>query len=562
MTPLDPSSRSFRFIIFPICVAYFLICVLFGGWPFNRIFLDSLFNSRIALILVTLCILHSRNIFQKVTRQTVVETLGFFVIIGIAAYLRFKGIQNLKLLGPTVDEPILVDPVLRMLGTGSYDFENYEYGGVYFYVLGIAFILMIFRGISHFWYRNISDIPQVEYYTAGRMTTAFFSLAIVACTYGIARKYFGKIPAIAASLILTFSALSFTVAHEVRLDFALALWILLAHLFFLRILDEPSSLNYTLAGIFCGLAIGTKYTVVTIFIPFLIAHALSKKEKWLDWNLLLGLFCGFALYALTNLYALIHLNSFLIRLSIAVYHNLNPQHWSHASNRALEYTYILITEGIGLVGLIAALITLPRIFSRPGFAEVGSGNRASDRLLLLWTFPLLHLLFLGSYPSGFSRYIIPVLPLLAILAGEGVRIVLEWIKIKVKVEARPNRVVATAALVLLVLFPAWSAYRYYAEVAKGLSPQEVISWIQQNIPEGSTILTDPTGPVVPADHYKVSSLNYAEFKETRNVKGFEYVCVTEDLFKRIPPRAYEVLHEFPSRTKSLDRSVRIYKAVQ
>jgi len=37
--------------------------------------------------------------------------------------------------------------------------------------------------------------------------------------------------------------------------------------------------------------------------------------------------------------------------------------------------------------------------------------------------------------------------------------------------------------------------------------------------------------------------------------------VTEDLFFRIPD-SYEILHEFPSRTKSLDRSVRIYKAVE
>jgi 4-amino-4-deoxy-L-arabinose transferase-like glycosyltransferase len=571
MTSFDPSSRLFRFIILPICVAYFLVCVLLGGWPFNLIFLDSLFNSRIAFLLLTLCILHSRNIFQRITRQTVLEALGFLVIIAIAAYLRFKGIRNLELLGPTVDEPILVDPVLRMLRTGSYDFVNYEYGGVYFYVLAIAFILMIFRSVSHFWYRNINEIPDFAYYTAGRMTTAFFSLAIVACIYGIARKYFGKIPAIAASLILTFSALSFTVAHEVRLDFALALWILLAHWFFLRTLDEPSSLNYALAGTFCGLAIGTKYTVVTIFISFLITHALSKKGKWLDWNLLLGLFCGIAVYSLTNLPALIHVNSFLIRLSIAVYHNLNPQHWSHTSNRALEYTYILISQGIGLVALIAALITLPRFFSRPGFAKVGSGSlasaepgnerRASDRLLLLWTFPFLHLLLLGSYPSGFDRYIIPVLPLLSILAGEGVRIIVEWIRIKARMDPRPVKFVATAALALLVVYPAWNAYRYYAELAKGLSPKEVITWIQQNIPEGSTILTDPTGPVVPPDRYKVTSLNYAQFKEPRNVKGFDYVCVTEDLFKRIP-RTYEVLHEFASRTKALDRSVRIYKAVE
>src|SRR5262245_14990427 len=120
---------------------------------------------------------------------------------------------------------------------------------------------------------------------------------------------------------------------------------------------------------------------------------------------------------------------------------------------------------------------------------------------------------------------------------------------------------ATAVVALLVIYLAWNVYRYYSELAKGLSPTEVITWIQKNIPEGSTILTDPTGPVIPADHYKVSSLNYAEFKEPRNVKGFDYVCVTEDLFKRIP-HTYEVLHEFPSRTKSLDRAVRIYKSVE
>lgn len=558
MSPLDPSSRSFRYLIFPLCLAYFVICVFLGGWPFNLVFLDSLFNSRIALILTAVCLLHSRNVFQNITRETVLEASGFFVILAIAAYLRFKGIGDLALSGPTIDEPLLVRPVLRMLRTGSYDFANYEYGGVFFYVLAIVFTLMIFRGISRFSFRDLNEIPEFEYYTAGRMATAFFSLATVACTYGIARKYFGRIPAIAASLILTFSTLSFT-ANQVRLDFALAFWVLLAHWFFLRMLDDPSSLNYAFAGTFCGLAVGTKYTVAPIFISLLIAHVLSKKEKWLDWNLLLALFCGIGLYLLTNLYAFIHIDKLLIRLPNAVYH-LNPKHWSSVPNRALEHTFTLMKQGIGIAALLAAFITLPRIL-RPGPAEAGlrHGEPASDRLLILWTFPLLHLLLIGSYPSGFPRYLLPVLPLLSILAGEGIRIIVEWIKTRLKIAPRWSRFLLPAALAVLIAQPAWSAYQHYAELAKVLSPHEVIAWIEANIPEGSKILSDPTGPVISSNRYDVRYLTYAQFMEPRNVKGFDYVCVTEDLFNRIP-RSYEVLHEFPARTKSMDRSIRIYKA--
>src|SRR5262245_4105583 len=107
MTPLDPASRAFRFIILPICIAYFLICVLFGGWPFNLILPNLLFNGRVALFLIAICILHSRNAFQNITRENLIEAFGLFVILGIAAQLLLHGIKDLEFLGPTQDEPLL-----------------------------------------------------------------------------------------------------------------------------------------------------------------------------------------------------------------------------------------------------------------------------------------------------------------------------------------------------------------------------------------------------------------------------------------------------------------------
>jgi hypothetical protein len=114
---------------------------------------------------------------------------------------------------------------------------------------------------------------------------------------------------------------------------------------------------------------------------------------------------------------------------------------------------------------------------------------------------------------------------------------------------------------LLLIQPVWGAIQFYSEMSKVLPAKDVIDWVQKNIPAGAKILADPTGPLIPTDRYDVTSLSYDEFRFVRNVRGYDYVCVTEDLFFRIPD-SYEILHEFPSRTKALDRSVRIYKAVQ
>jgi len=554
MTSLDPLSRSFRFIILPFCIAYFLICVLFGGWPFNLILPGLLFNGRVALLLVAICILYSRNAFQNITREHLFECLGLLAILGIAANLLLYKIGDLEFLGPTQDEPLLVEPVMQMLRTGTYDFQNYEYGGVYFYVLAIAFVMKMFHGAPHARFHTIADFPETYFYTVGRVVTVLFNLATIAGVYAVARKYFGRLPAFAASLILTFSGLVYTISHQVRLDFALAFFVLLAHWFFLRMLDEPSSLNYTLAGIFCGLAVGTKYTVAPIFISLLVAHTLLKKDRWLNWNLILGLFVGVAVYVITNLYAFIHLAIFVDRLATAIYHNLNPSHWSSVSNRALEHTRLLAYDGIGIVALLASLITIPRIFSRQLRLE-------SDRILILWTFPFLHLLLIGSYPSGFPRYLLPVLPLLSILAGEGIRIALDWLKTRNKTAQRFSKFLVPAVIALLLVQPVWGAIHYYSDMSKVMPAKDVIDWVEKNIPAGAKILADPTGPLIPTDRYDVTTMSYDEFRLVRKVRGYDYVCVTEDLFFRIPD-SYEILHEFPSRTKSLDRSVRIYKAVE
>lgn len=541
-------SNFWRLIGFPLSLAYFIVCLFLGGYPFNLIFIDALFNIRFSVILLAICILVSYGGMQKLQKNVVLEIFAIAVILGVAAYLRLKEISETVFMGPTVDEPLVVVPVLKMLRTGSLDFQTYEYGGVWFYVLLAVFIIFAMREVATFHYKQVSEITDQAFYVAGRYATAFFSLITVGATYWIARRSFGKLAAILSSSIVALSYLCFSEAHQIRLDHLLTLFVIIAHCFLLNILEERSGLNYVLAGMFIGLAIATKYTVLPLFVSLILAHAFAKgRTRWLDWNLIGALSAAVFTYVLFNAAALLHVNDLVFRLTRAVYHNLSPEHWSHEANRPLQNFKLLVLQGVGLFAIVPILFTLVQLVYRP-----------DGRSLILWCFPILHLAMLGSYPSGFPRYLMPVIPNLAILAGEGTRRLVEWISLRVRSTGIRQEVIAAMTIFLMISFSSFYAFRHFALMKQRLKPQTVIAWIERNIPEGTTIFADPTGPILSRKKYDLHYISNHELRNLRSSSDVQYLCVTEDLFRYIPNR-FKILKEFPAQTKDKDRYIRIYK---
>ena len=302
------------------------------------------------------------------------------------------------------------------------------------------------------------------------------------------------------------------------------MFVLIAHYFFLRMLQSPDYLNYFLAGTFTGLAIGTKYTVVSLVAPLFLAHILAGDRKQiLNWKLLLsGASCA-GVFVIFNYFAFANLDVFMNRLPRAIYHSVSPAHWSAVGNRPLLYFEILLNQGMGLVPWITAVFALIRaIYLR------------DNRILLLWFFPILLLATVGSYPSGYPRYLLPVLPVLAILSGIGAQQILDWLKSRFHWEGRRYAIAASLAVVFIAVQPAWNAVAYWQEVSQARDAKSIVDWVISNVPPGSTILVDPTGPILPQDHHKIVTLNYRDFQNSRFLQDAEYVCVSEDLFKRIP----------------------------
>lgn len=532
--------------VFVVALCYAFWCIFLGGWPLREFLLPVVVSGTLAIVVLAVCILVSRGWIPKLTRELAWELLIVAGILGVAGYLRFYGIAKTAGWMPTIDEPIIVQPVLRMMRTGSLDPMAYEYGGVWFYLLLIIYGITIVHLLSGFVYKDVASIPEQVFYVAGRYATALVSVGTVALAYFTARRFFGKLPAAVAGVVLALSTLSFMTSHQIRLDVALAFFVLAAHYYFLRMLEEPSSMNYWLAGILCGLAIGTKYTVVPIAASLLLAHALAQNGKrLLNWNLLLALGSVVVVFVFFNFFAFAHLDQFFARLPRAIYHNLSPQHWSATDNRPLEYFRNLIYNGISVIALVPIFFTLVQvIFSR------------DNKFLVLWCFPLLFLATIGSYPSGFPRYLLPVLPIFAILAGAGTQSLLE--RLAVRFPSAATAKAAVLAVVFIAALPMLAAVQFLLEAGHELQPEVIASWVQQNVPAGSAIVVDPTGPILDQTAYKLVPLTYRDFQNPHNLKNAEYLVVSQDLFNRIPDD-FHVVKEFPAQTRSLDRSFRVYQ---
>lgn len=540
-------QKYFRRIIVPLCLLYFVLCVFLGGYPLNRILVNQVFDGRIALVVLILCLAYSYNLLQKLSPSGWLEYGFCAVLIALAAYLRLNGHDNIIRSGPSVDEVLIIPPVLNMLQRGTLNFHQYQYGGVFYYILLAVFTFYVSRTAFRFEYPDFREIPEQNFYQAGRISAGIFSTMTVFVTYLTARKFFGQLAAIIAAILMTLCYLDYNLAHQVRLDLALTFFVIAAHFFLLQMLQQPAALYYFFAGIFCGLSIGTKFTVAPIFVSLIVTHLLATKgKKWLDWNIVIAVFSAIGVFSLFNFESFQHLNDFLQLLTVAVQHNLSPEQRTHSANRPLQYFGILVTQGIGYVALIPLFFTLALLL-----------YRRDERLLVMWCFPALFLIHLGLYPSGFPRYVLPVIPNFAILAGFGAQEMYSWLVARLQVQNQGKLAIGLVLVLLITIIPLIDAGNFIRDMKNRLDPAEVVSWVEKNIPENSTILVDPTGPLLPEGKYDIKEIAYRDFRR-RDFVGADYLCVTEDLFDRIP-KDFTVLKEFPAKTQSLDRTIRIYQ---
>ena len=400
------------------------------------------------------------------------------------------------------------------------------------------------------WVGAVELVPDMDFYfqhpeamaklyIVGRIVTLIFALGCIVVLALSAELIFGREAMGPAALILALMPVFAINAHYLTADIPMLFWICLTLLASVHILRGKGVRSYILAGVFLGLAAGTRYQGGLAAFLILFAHLLrpseskeedagidSDKETHSDsiitrfWGRYLWIAAGVSIlvFLATNPYILLKPGQFFSEFVGELRGSRNPQAF-------LLSSILLVESGLGLMlafAIMGALVLLIARRDRPViFVVLGFGVPAV-------------LLFAGR--PAMVRYLMPVVPLPALLLAWAFAVVHRQGKTLGKTPAK----LATPILLAVV---AAATFLHTADYCKLFSDRDSDTrtkageWIARCLPTGATVgtLSEPWQfDLPPLDGNRLKIRIVEPSLESLDVAAPDYI-VTSDL--QFPPIA-------------------------
>jgi len=201
-----------------------------------------------------------------------------FLIFFLGAFIRFYNLGWGLPYPFHPDERNMAEAITR-LESNKLDPEFYAYGQFPLY-------LAYFTG-TIFWSlvkgKAVESLSFTQATLALRFWSAFFSVMTLVVGYLIAKKLFEKeIYHFLSLILLVFTPGLIQIAHFGTTESILAFCFLAVVFFSLKILEKPSCKNFLGAAGLLGIALGTKISAATFFVPFVLASffQILRQKKW------------------------------------------------------------------------------------------------------------------------------------------------------------------------------------------------------------------------------------------------------------------------------------------
>lgn len=357
-------------------------------------------------------------------RAVLAVCAGLAVLLALGAWLRFTGIDFLLPQHPEPDGAVIVYQLDAHEGRIA-DPKSHEYWGFYPHLLA---------QVARAWPRDEAaepgaGAPIADHLAAARSsqsrarrTVAAASLLVVPATFFLARRFLsGAWSAIAAALTAT-SFLHVWFAQQSRphaVSTALDALVLLAAC---GMVARPSVWTFALAPLSLGLAVACLQSGVATAVSILAAVLLVREKPARLWLALgAGAACGITLAlafypASTNpesanapLIGWDAKYGTLLLKGHQIFIGLFDGDGLPVVSRALwEYEPVLTV--VALIGIVLALVR------RWNYLPVVRAEKV-DELIVVLTFGIAYFVVIALYERSYQRFVLPLLPLLAILAA-------------------------------------------------------------------------------------------------------------------------------------------------
>jgi len=420
-------------------------------------------------------------------------------------------------------------------GSGDLNPHWFHKPALYMYLLFFEYGMYFLIGNLLGWFSSVEEFA-LHYFSnmepfllIGRMTTVLFSLATIYLTYHIGKIHENRRVGLIAGLFLALCVGNFLSSIVVKADVPATFFAMLSLFFIFRMYEQGKRPDYLLAGLFAGLGMATKYYPIAMVFPMFVAHFLcnrrcgaSLKGVIMDfklWTGYLGLGIGFFTGSPYNLLdpTWIYLNVYP-RLS-----NLNRigtvdrggGFVSESSGDLLEKieSFGVSIKNMGLVVLgDTAMGFLVGVLALVGLLYITIKHTPKRLLCLAYvgSFIFIASLFLPSYAS--SRHLSMIYPVLCLTAAVAVERGVAFLCMK-KEWAKQKNFVLALICGLLILPGSFLIVRYDYRVAHKDTRLLAKEWIERNIPAGTKVLLDESGPKVQWSRENLQELYRVSQKE-------------------------------------------------
>jgi 4-amino-4-deoxy-L-arabinose transferase-like glycosyltransferase len=401
-------------------------------------------------------------------------------VLALAAFLRAVGIEYGlpygNLLDP--DEQSIVPRAWKLVHGGGGDPHWFDY----------PTLLMYVNAPFQAWQSHPS-------YLTARIVGVVIGVGAVGAAWWLGKRAYGVVAGAVAAVATAVCTIHVAYSRQAVTDVPLTLGVAVS-------LALTIGWSFELAGVAAGLATGFKYPGVFLAVPIVVA-------AWKQWRrLAVSLVLMAAAFLVSSPFVLVH-RSQAWHAAFRVQRLARKGWLGFEHDHAAPIAFVdRLWHGLGPALLVAVVGLVVALIRR---------NRAD---LVLASFVLVYFADLLTLRAHFDRYVLPLVPPLAALAGR-------------------FRSLAPVTLLLLVVPLTWTI-RDDKRLTKTDTRVIAARWIRAHVPRGSPVAADPSTPQVAA--LKVLPLELPgpgrPFDQNRSVgrlrgEGIRYVIVTGSVTDRV-----------------------------
>jgi len=412
--------------------------------------------------------------------------LAVVLIAGLG--LRLWGVrQGLPYAYNTDEADHFVPHAVKMFADGTLNPKYVANPPAFTYVLHVLFALWYGGGAG---VRRAFALHPEGVYTLARVAAALLGTSALWLLYATGARLFGRAVGLLAAAIEAVAFLPVFYAHLALNDVPTLAPLTLSLLGTAGVMSKGRVRDYVLAGVGLGLACATKYTAGIVLLPLLAAAGASyiDADDPAKRRVLLGLPAAGAIalvaFLVANPYAVLDYHAFHAELVHQSTLSAESQGKLGAPRQGgLLYYLWSLAWGLGWAPALAAL---------GGSLVVWRSNRRLGALLV--PAMLLFLLFMGLQGRYFGRWLLPIFPLVCLLAAYFVVRLIIW---GTSLRRLPvaGRAAVAAALVAALLAQGL-IYSVHSGLVLSRADTRTLTreWMVANIPAGSRIVVEPVAP--------------------------------------------------------------------